>query len=158
MPRLFPVKKLACPVITACSILFQAACGPGTGGTGTGPTPTLNTPPTNGSFSLGATPIGNDTAKGTWTTLDAKTSVLIAIDKITIISNCIQFTFSGAWVVEANQSIVGQDDINSLLVTFTDQQLNFAIRNASGEVIASGAGLNKTSSEAVAPAIQCSNL
>lgn len=133
-------------------------CGPGTGGTGTGPI--LNAPSTNASVGLSATspPISNDTAIGTWSTADANTIVIIAADKIFVISNCIQFTFVDTWMIDANQRIARQGDALSLVVTFANQQLSFSVRNSRGETITSGTGLNKTSSETIAPAIQCPNL
>jgi hypothetical protein len=153
MPQL--IKKLACAFISACTLLCLAACGPGTGGTGTGPILNAATNNVSGDSSATSTSIGSETAIGTWKTLDAKASVLIAADKITVVSNCIQFTFPGAWVIDANQSIVRQNDINSLLIKLRDQQLSFAIRKTGGEITASGAGLNKTSLETTPPAIPC---
>ena len=152
------IYKLASALTTVFAVFTLAACGPGTGGTGTGPI--SNAPSTNSSAGQVAlsTPIDNSAATGLWISVDSKTSVLLAADKITVVSNCIQFTFAGAWAMDASLNIFRQNDVNSLLITFTNQQLSFAIRNAVGEIFAAGTGLNKAPSEAVDSFNQCSNV
>jgi hypothetical protein len=145
--------KLVGIFVTVCATITLSACGPGTGGTGTGPgvSSTLNAPV------LALTPIPNTTVIGTWITSDTKTSVLIAADKITVVSNCLTFNFAGTWAIDENQKITRQEGGNSLVISFANQQLNFEIRNNRNELISSGVGLIRVSPE-VPPALnQCSN-
>jgi hypothetical protein len=145
--------KLVGIFVTVCATITLSACGPGTGGTGTGPglSPTLNAPV------LALTPIPNYSVIGTWTTSDAKTSVLIAAEKITVLSNCMTFNFGGTWAVDENQNILRQVGDHSLIISFTNQQMNFEIRNNRNELISSGVELIRVSPE-VPPALnQCSN-
>jgi hypothetical protein len=145
--------KLIGLFLTVYASLTLTACGPGTGGTGTGPTPT----PTLNAQVLASTPISSNAAIGTWTTLDVKTSVLIAADKIIVVSNCLTFNFAGTWVIDENQKIIRQDGGNALTIAFANQQLNFEIKNNKNELISSGAGLTKVSGDVLNPSSQCSN-
>jgi hypothetical protein len=137
--------------ITVCTTLTLSACGPGTGGTGTGPSPTLNAPV------LAFTPIPNSSVIGTWTTSHTKTSVLIAADKITVVSNCLTFNFAGTWAIDENQNITRQEGGNTLVISLANQQLNFEIKNNRNELINSGVGLTRVSAEATPALNQCSN-
>jgi hypothetical protein len=152
-------KKIAAALTTVCTLLALAACGPGTGGTGTGPI--LSSPPTNdssGALTAASSPLTNSTVTGLWSTLDATSTVLIEVEKITVISKCVRFTFIGNWAIDANQSIVRQTQDNKLTIVFPNLQLSFSITNALGQTITTGTELNKMSSEVTTATTQCPNL
>jgi hypothetical protein len=93
---------------------------------------------------------------GAWTTPDAKTSVLISPNKITVVSNCVEFNFAGTWAIDENQNIIRLVDGNSLVIAFVNEQLNFEIKNNKSELVSSGLGLNKVAAEVLTPLSQCS--
>jgi hypothetical protein len=126
------LNKIATSFLTICALAALASCGPGTGGTGTGPILTAT-----------SSQLTDSAVTGNWATQDARTSVLIEVDKITVTSNCVRFTFIGNWVLDANQRIVRQTQENNLVLTFANPQMGFAITNAISETVASGTALTK---------------
>jgi hypothetical protein len=153
------INKIAFAFISIFALLVLPACGPGTGGTGTGPI--LSNAPaneSNGALTAASSQLTDSAVTGKWTTQDAKSIVFIEVEKITVTSNCVRYTFLGNWVVDANQSIVRQTQDNKLVIVFSNQQLSFSVTNILNETVASGTALSKISSEVTPSSAQCPNL